>query len=821
MATVCYRAQQKAAHSVSAGDGYVSGGNEQKGSRLQNQTIHIRGLTNFQLMSLGVKSLWRAQSRIGLVQGLSLVPREFRNVPTGSTPQARCRFSSTAEFLFPKGELETSAVREDEPRRYPARKTPLRVAWGNTTSISSLTYPPAARGRRFLRRMVKKQVLSSRATPMIKPAIPYPSPRLSRRSLRKHVHSMRRQAFHEYTRSALNKIPNDWRSTLDFMLRHTPKFGDVLDFKIGIGKAAAAEARATLSGLDTNLWQIQQRHHCKIRIETGYNEDEPLVLSLSGTTVSVRESLLELVRTLGRVSAVRVLDAALQVSSPEFWRGSVQGQSPIQLLGDDEVAAEDETLTVYGQNNDFVHMARRPKHRLYKLTRRADEITRPTVWTKSSFEQYVAQLVFARVPTHLHRSLYPVGLDHQETVVSLLTSLFSSEDLRASTSVAALKMALQFIHSRGSGFRPAARTIFYQAELQRLPLDAEVFRSFLISAVRDGDLQGFNSTLRAMHKKGHYMRAETWTGFLTMIQNPRIKSYIMRRMRSRGLHRVPSILAEIGRQKVMLDLQRHLDSKMNIPRLLHSQDSLYGPAWLNTLTLNRMIEGLGSREDLEACHELLDLVDRGRRVRADHYTLNTMITHTRSIPQKIALLSRWQGLGPDDVTYRQLFQAAWRQRLPNMLRVIWRYGVFANLTGSQMRHTLTILMRPELVVSKNRTLLKEWEDVILGRAELAAGRAESSVPNLAKPFGAVQLMSMYRKDAGIRRPLVPLGTKLQEAYDMDMRIHKLIKEGVEMSSAMRESLTIDIPLGVEQTGKHSASNEALSSDLDSGAQISI
>ncbi|KAI1274012.1 hypothetical protein F5Y07DRAFT_374750 [Xylaria sp. FL0933] len=775
-------------------------------------------------MSLGVKSLWRAQSHLRLVQGLSLGPREFRNQqPARSTLQARCWLSSSAEFPSPIGDPEPLSIQKleigqettDVAPRDERQKGPLRRAFARKPAALS----PSAQRRASLRRKMKAHVPSSYVTPMIKPSIQYPSKRASRRSLRKHVASARKQALHELARDALNKAPNDWRSTLDFMIRHTPKFGEVLDFKVGIGKGNAAQARATLSGLDTNLWQIQQRHHCKIRVESGFREDEPLILSLSGTTLSVRQALLELVGTVGRVSAVRVLDPALQISPTELWRGSPQGQSRIQLLRDGESAAEEEMVTVYGNSTDFAKMAERPKHKLYQLTCRADEIPRPTVWTRSSFERYVAKLVFARVPTHLHQSLYPIGLSHQATVVHLLTRLFSSEDLRDFMSVTALKMALQYIHARAPVFRPAARAISYQAELQHLPLDAEVFQTFLTSAARAGDIQGFNSVLRAMHRKGHYMRVETWNSFLTMIQNPKVKSYITRKMRSRGLHRLRPILEEIGRQKVILFLQNFSDTEIDMQRLLHAQESKYGSSWLDTITLNRIIDVLGSRGSLEACHELLDSVDDSRLVKPDHYTLNTMMTHTMSIPQKIALLSRWPKLRPDDVTYQLFFKAAWKQRLPNMLRIIWRYAVFANLTNSKMRYTLKELMRPRSVLSKNRALIKEWEDVILGRSELEAGRLLSSEGG--KGFGTTYLMNKYKKDAGELRPLVDLAAKLQEAYEMDMKIHKLIKEGVEMSPSMKESLTVGIPLGQTQTGKQGASNEAPVELADSDTHPSI
>ncbi|KAI0445288.1 hypothetical protein F4803DRAFT_508151 [Xylaria telfairii] len=753
-------------------------------------------------MSLGVRLLWRARSRISPVQGLSLVPRESRNPLFASRIQARCWLSSSsAEAAAPAGEptdptLEKSSEKADRVEkadrslRSKSGRTSQHSAWAKTTSTSSTSR--MARRWLFPRHVAKKQIPGPQANPLVKQPIQYPDRLSSRRSLRRHVVSSRRQELHEHIRTASGKPANTWHSTLDFMIRHTPKFGEILDFKVGIGKRARVQAQATLSELDTNLWQIQQRHHCKIHIVSGFEEDEPLILSLTGTDVSVRESLLEIVRNIGKVFAVRVLDPKLQISSPETWKGSSQGQLPIQLLGDDESASEDDIVTVYGHSAELARMAQRPKHKLYQLTTRANEIPKPTSWTKSSFEQYVAKLVFARVPTHLHKSLYPVGPDHQSIVVQLLTDLFTSEDLRAVASVAALKLALRFIHIPGPKFGPAARTIMYEAELQHLPLDAEAFHILLISASKAGDLGGFNSIVRAMQKKGHYMRVETWTAFLSMIQDPHIKYFVMRKMRSRGLRRLQPVLEELGRQNIILDLERRAGTEMNMQQMLNVQDRRYGPSWLNTITLNRMIYVIGAQGNLRACHELLDLVVSNQRVQLVGYTLNTMMTNTKSIPQKLALLSRWPGLEPDNLTYKLLFKMAWKQRLPNMLRVIWRYAAFSGLSSSHMRHTLDKVLRPSLVLSNNLAFLKAWEDAIFGSSELAASRLPE--PN---GFGAAELMKKYIKDAGNLRPLVGLGAKLQEAYDMDMRIHKLNGEGVEVLS-MRESLTVDIPLGPKQ-----------------------
>lgn len=741
-------------------------------------------------MSLGLRLIWRARSRMGPNLGLSSALGGARHPLLNSTLQAQAR-----RWLSPPAREDPwvlGAVGAADSRA--EGDAPL-VASAQTTSTPSL----AAHRKHSLRREIKARVPSQHSTPMIKRRINYPDRRASYRSLRKHNNSVLRQLRHDHAQEALNKPVTNWRLVLDFMIHHTPKHGELLDFKVGIGRGAAAQARANLSELDTNLWQIQKRHGCKIRIESGSHGNVPLILSLSGTNVSVQGSLSELIRVVGRVSAVRVLDRARQISLSEVWKGDHQDGRPIRLLGDEEPAAEDETVTLYGSTVEFASLARPPTPKPYQLTTRADEIPEPAVWTKSSFEQYVSSLVLGRVPTHLHRSLYPDGPDHQTTVVNLLTKIFRLEDMETVISVSALNMALRFIHSCGPVFRPAARALFYQSELQHLPIDAETFHGFLTSASRGSDLNGFYSILKAMHRRGHYMRAETWTAFLAMIHDPQIKQQIMKKMRSRDLHRLQLILEELGRQNTVLELEHGIGTDMAVEELIRTQDNLYGKSWLNTMTLNRMIDIIGSNGNLEACNELLQLAEHDRRARADHYTLNTMIIHTKSIPKKIALLSRWPNLEPDVVTYQQLFQTAWKQRLPNMLGVVWRYAVFAGLTNSSMRNALTKLIRAGPTSSNQQGFIKAWEDVIFGRDELATGRRLSSDdPN---GFGAVQLMGQYLEDAGEKRPLVEVGAKLREAYELDMRIHKLGGEGI-VTPSMMETLTVKIPLG--DKGKNEA-----------------
>ncbi|KAI1431276.1 hypothetical protein GGR50DRAFT_680239 [Xylaria sp. CBS 124048] len=766
-------------------------------------------------MSLAVKLLCRARSRVTLAQGLCLA-RKSRHLLIPSTHVQTWRwFSSPTDNPPLAGRLEPWEYDDvDEANEHfenDERKPPSDAV--KTTSASSLLPELLVEwGTPLSRRQVKKMRWpTSPPTALIRRPVRLPNRHAARRSLRKYRRSARRQAIHEHSRNTLGKPLNDWRTVLDFMIRHTPKYGRILDFRVVIGRITAAQARSTLSDLDTNLGVLQQRHKCQIRVEP-WLPNSPLVLHFSGPNLSVRESLLDLVQFIGKVSAIRIHDpelAAMPVWAAEARKKPAKEGSPaIRILSDGEYAPEDEVINVYSQTDlDFLRMIERPKQQLYRLTTRADEIPPPETWTKSSFEEYVRKLVLGRIPTGLHKHLYPESeeLDHQTAVTIILKHLFTSDELRGVVSVAALRIALRYIQAKGSVFRPVARALIRRAERYHMSMDADVFHDFLIGASRIGDLQSFSSVLKAMHSKGHYVRAEAWSAFLIMIQDFRIKTYIIKRMKLRGLHRLTPVLAEVGRQNVIISLTEDKDLAMNIQDFLTTQDLRYGPKWLNTITLNQMLDVLGGQGNFGACSELLDLIDRNRRVVPDNYTLNTMIMHTRAIPEKIALLARWKGLSPDTVTYQQFFKLAWAQRLPNMLRVIWRYAVFAGQTTSAMRHTITKLMNSGPDLSNRQAFLKEWEYVILGGLELGTCRRLNKFND---PPGAVQLMKVYFGDNGVSRwPKDELATKLQEAYEMDRKIHRLIREGTEVSPLMRE-LIVHIPLKIRARSQIDASHVA-------------
>ncbi|KAI8966570.1 hypothetical protein F5Y11DRAFT_308595 [Daldinia sp. FL1419] len=716
-------------------------------------------------MSLGIKSLWRARGYTTRAGGLSLIPREQSNP------------------LYQESNLSrwASVVNKDT-------KTEL-------TSNDATNELLKGKSQSFFTRVIRKRVIKKRSgfqpkvSELVKRPIRYPIKKESRRSLRKHRNSAARQHLYDSAREASSKPLSSWHSTFDFMLRHTIDIREILHFQVIIGKGVAAEARRILSEPDTHISQICRRNESLVRIEETNPDNGELILSLSGSEDSIRKSLLDIVGAVGKITAVRISNQTLGSLLLDVWKGATEKRPEIRLLGDGEVAVDDKTLTVHAS------LSNSAKYKGYRLTKRADQINRPTEWTQDSFEKYVAALVCGQVPTHLARSLYPEFPDHQETVVSLLTELFTSEHTRSGTSLSALKMAINYIESRGSGFRQASRTIFNQAEMVNLSMDAEVFNIFLVSASKAGDLDGFNSILRAMVRKGYPPQGRSWVAFMEMIQSPAIKRYIVARLRTKGLNRNPSTLCAIGKQMAIIDLERHISTEFNVKAFVHEQNKKYGSRWLDTITTNRIIDVLGAHKNLDACNALLDLLYTTGITSPDDITLNTILTHTKNFAQQLAfmksILERWPKLSLRADTYHILFRAAWERRYPNMLRVIFRYAVLARRTTPKIRYTLTRLLAQEDNLSNRRGFLKAWEDVIFGQTELAEMRAIH-----ADSLRVVHMIRKYVEQAQDKKLKDEFIDKLEEAIEMDMTIHQLLKDGMiqNSSASVRESLSVPLPL---------------------------
>lgn len=299
----------------------------------------------------------------------------------------------------------------------------------------------------------------------------------------------------------------------------------------------------------------------------------------------------------------------------------------------------------------------------------AHEIPRPAVWTRESFEHYVAALVNGRPPQHLAAQLYPqssnwsskptfsddetgnsvhIGSEdaantaesnpvlnsHDRTVVNLLHDLFDDDAVKDVLSLSAFKLALAFISKHGETYRPEARALFVRAERLRMRMDTETFNILLASLVKTQDLRNFGSTLALMENRGYAPDLTTWVLFLRLFESEEVKRHILHAMQSRsGLLDSPEARQAIAQEMVEYDALRavtlhrrrlhdmreqnqiynhsHGDNPaVFLDEFMGGQTERYGEGWLTRPAANQILEVFASHGLFAVCQELLGVLTR-------------------------------------------------------------------------------------------------------------------------------------------------------------------------------------------------------------------
>ncbi|KAH8670875.1 hypothetical protein BX600DRAFT_509610 [Xylariales sp. PMI_506] len=734
-------------------------------------------------MSLGIQAAWRARAYTSTVKGLSPISRDLRHLasPLGTD----CiRHASSAS-------LEKASGSNTKPRRTePATENVI------TSSRSALR-------RAILSRIIKQRGTfdadsSTTASALVKVEATYPSKHAVTSSRRKNTKSLARQDLWAHARRVGDKPATDYRAVVDFLYKFTPPFGTIYDLKITIKREAATGVRELLPEYISSVQNLMLGSQCNIRFDQP-NEDGSLGINLSGSEHGVRRTLVELLKAVPKVKAVRVMDSDSRGMLLDLWQRSENKLAPIPLLEAGQIAPPNSHVLTLHRDYSF-RATGLVKAQNYTLYHRADRIPRPSVWTQTSMESYVASLVYGVIPPHLVNNLYKGGPDHQQTVVGLLVDLFQSEEARPALTTRTLAMALAYIQDKKLSFRPAARSIFNQSEIYNIPMDTKICNLLLKGSSRSGDLDGFFTVLKMMARKGYCPDSETWLLLLHLVEDVRAKGMILSRMEKLDLNRIQSTLVKVGRHMAPYKLDSMLRKAAfksglksgSIRAFVGDLDAVYSQDWLDVVTYNRMLDVLGRHGARELVSELLDMVQETRRIKPDIISLNSIITHNRSISEIIATLGNFQSHWPaaklEEDTYHMLFRIAWKRRDPNMLRVIWRYACLALQSSSKMRHQLEGLLQKSREPC-SKPLLQDWIDMILGEEALSALRSQHG-----HNVRVVQVAKWYGSQASRLQPECTFASKLAEAYEKDQIIHSELKGKKKIEDSLRQPLTVEIPL---------------------------
>ncbi|KAK8053693.1 hypothetical protein PG996_012994 [Apiospora saccharicola] len=731
-------------------------------------------------------------------QGLSLIPREIHP----RRPLLLLHTASTRPYTSnntPNVPLVRHGSQSDDTTGVlPTSNQPADTSIPERTIVGP---SPSAYRRAKLRRVIKRMSDFREKTgsppsnqALVVPEMRYPSKHETLRNARKHHNSADRQELFDFWRAEKEQPPTSWQSILGLLIKYTPQFGRLYDFKVVVGKAVAQKVLEILTGSTVASASITQRRSgCIVRTEHVDHETQVVTLSLSGAEHPVRKALSDIIRAVGSLTAVRVMDPDSKEILLDLWAQKNDKPLSIKLLGETEAAQGANSLTV---QKGVAYERRLPAFRYYTLDHHANKIKRPAQWTAEKLEAYIAALVYAVVPSLRVGAIYGTERGtpkHKETVAAILVELFQLEETQSIISTSALHLALAFMQEGGLSLRSDARTIFDQADRRNVPMDTQTCNLFLKGCATAGDLDGFSSTVKLMLRKGYHPDSRTWLELLHLVQDVQAKQTIVAKMERKGLARIQSTLVQVGSHMAPYKLQSCFRKLSGIEQFILDQDQVHGQEWLTTATLNRLLEVLGRNSRLDLCNDLLDYAAASRRIRPDSVSLNTMITHGRDIRDHIATIrsmqERWATVLPDEVTFNILFQVIWRNRGPNQLRVIWRYASFANLTSSHMRSKFDLLLREDLNLAGRRALLKTWEDVIFGHDELQTLRRRHG-----NRLNSSMIAKFYEAQVLVNEPSADLPSKLLAAYEMDRAIHAALKAGEIMTPSARSNFVVDIPM---------------------------
>lgn len=359
---------------------------------------------------------------------------------------------------------------------------------------------------------------------------------------------------------------------------------------------------------------------------------------------------------------------------------SYDWQTPLELLSErsPERYADPPTVRTY---NPWRH----PKIRQI----RADRIPVPSVWSHYTFCLYIEELTRSSVDPLIQRQLYGKGGSHVAEVSRILWVTLKAPAAREFLSPKAFNLAIAFFLSKTAITQAVA--LFEYMEWLRMEVPAETMDIMLRSCALQKDLFTYTKILRKCTNRGIVPTASSWTALIQVVWSRDVQEVIIQCMRDRNMLENSSIKREVAKLTVREDIMEHLDKGLDPISFLDLMDARFGAGWLSVSAGNMILYGIGQRKpSAEAVSMLHVLMERGMNV--NEATLNSLLEFCRRerdhllAIRVLRLLHVEKGVRIDVKTLHLLFMQAWRSRLYNFARVIWRTACIRGLAAFNMRN---------------------------------------------------------------------------------------------------------------------------------------
>jgi len=383
----------------------------------------------------------------------------------------------------------------------------------------------------------------------------------------------------------------------------------------------------------------------------------------------------------------------------------------------------------------------------------------PAQWTVITFAQYVRDIIKVKLPRSVQRQLKLRDIII-ETLQDLFDNLLGTEDI---ASLEACHDAISFLMKHQQ--TPAARDLTVRMEQMGCLPTTDTFNIHFRGCAREQNFHSFDYLLEVLRRRGLEPNCGTWIALLQLVRTAKEKQKIMLAIHQLGFPKESKNLKLLAVETIPYTIGPFLDDGGSISAYVETFDKLYGPSWSYNKAVHCLLDALGARGCIT---EAVDLIDDFRFLRdyiPNEVDVTVLLYHCsqhRTADIGIWLVHyatvNWH-FEPDHVAFIGLFRLAWRSRMYNVSRVIWKYACAQGQLDQSMQqtiyHSLVQSLEPNNTTNQGR-----W---IATAASVICGTEPSDLPATSP----LNIVDGERKIYGTRHYTVPFHDMLNEALILD------------------------------------------------------
>lgn len=440
----------------------------------------------------------------------------------------------------------------------------------------------------------------------------------------------------------------------------------------------------------------------------------------------------------------------------------------------------------------------------------ARDVPKPKTWSVSSLANYIEDLAMTQFANDKVPQIIPVDVTRSSNmtfIVNVLDEIFQSPEPKRYLSVRAYNIALRFYYNQRLVSK--ARSLFIQLEDSRVEIPTETFNIVLQGAASSKDLHNFTFILQKAMQRGFRPDSETWNLLLVAVTSEKVRAVIIQRMWESGIINDWAEKRGVMRLIIQNEIASHIDKRGDRGAFLDHLDQHYGVEWLTTSTGNKLLHEYSKRFVLPATLALLPAMKQ-RGFAANAVSLNTLLHHCLLLRQhrnaiKVLEAFHYQfGLWPGKMGHEIMFMMAWRSRLLNFARIVWRHACIYGYVTFKMRNLVFRSLLTKTPVQRSDSKAVRFRELV-GKFVISAVEPDelekaSLIPHLGtRSHQPQQIVTrtarlQLQKDlclartTGLPRELRKL---LLEALELDMEwaaeqvpqratLQQLLRDGIQM-----------------------------------------